>query len=145
MTALIHALFSGTFVLWRWFYGVAWLQVLADRIGVGCTLERGDYNRAWNTVMLFDEDNNVSCIHYYWTSAGILIIISYPVLLFHWYGYQYKTNWLLCVYSSRTSTVCIDLGVGASLQQDYQYNFCCSTCGLEINVCMSFQQRHMIM
>lgn len=36
------------------------LQALGDRIGVGCTLERGEYNRAWNTVLLFDDDENVS-------------------------------------------------------------------------------------
>lgn len=27
-------------------------QALADRIGVGCTLVRGDYGRAWNEVKL---------------------------------------------------------------------------------------------
>ncbi|KAL5011438.1 hypothetical protein ScPMuIL_009989 [Solemya velum] len=29
-------------------------KVLADRIAVGCTLTRGDYNRAWNEVLLPD-------------------------------------------------------------------------------------------
>ncbi|XP_067948089.1 armadillo repeat-containing protein 3-like [Watersipora subatra] len=33
-------------------------KALGDRIGVGCTLERGEYNRAWNTVLLFDDDEN---------------------------------------------------------------------------------------
>ena len=36
------------------------LQALADRIAVGCTLERGDYNRAWNKVMLTDDSDAVS-------------------------------------------------------------------------------------
>nr|XP_056713653.1 armadillo repeat-containing protein 3 isoform X2 [Euleptes europaea] len=30
-------------------------KVLADRIGIGCTLVRGEYNRAWNEVKLVDE------------------------------------------------------------------------------------------
>lgn len=28
------------------------LQVLSDRIGLSCSLVRGDYNRAWNEVLL---------------------------------------------------------------------------------------------
>ena len=31
-------------------------QVLADRISVGATLTRGDYNRGWNTVLLLASD-----------------------------------------------------------------------------------------
>ncbi|XP_054847461.1 armadillo repeat-containing protein 3 [Eublepharis macularius] len=30
-------------------------KVLADRTGIGCTLVRGEYNRAWNEVKLVDE------------------------------------------------------------------------------------------
>ncbi|XP_077159609.1 armadillo repeat-containing protein 3 isoform X2 [Paroedura picta] len=30
-------------------------KVLAERIGIGCTLVRGEYNRAWNEVKLIDE------------------------------------------------------------------------------------------
>ena len=37
-----------------------YLQSLADRIGVSCSLVRGNYNRAWNEVMLTDEDDSVS-------------------------------------------------------------------------------------
>ena len=37
-------------------------QVLADKIAVGCTLTRGEYNRAWNEVMLPDCDDTVSHI-----------------------------------------------------------------------------------
>jgi hypothetical protein len=36
--------------------------VLADRIAVGCTLNRGEYNLAWNEVMLPDSDDTVSYI-----------------------------------------------------------------------------------
>ena len=32
-------------------------KVLADRIAVGCTLNRGEYNLAWNEVMLPDSDD----------------------------------------------------------------------------------------
>lgn len=38
-------------------------QCLADCIGMSCTLVRGDYNRAWNEVLLFDgnpSDNGCS-------------------------------------------------------------------------------------
>ena len=30
-------------------------QALADRIAVSCSLVRGEYNRAWNEVMLCEE------------------------------------------------------------------------------------------
>ncbi|KAL8165069.1 UNVERIFIED_CONTAM: Armadillo repeat-containing protein 3 [Gekko kuhli] len=30
-------------------------KVIADRIGIGCTLVRGEYTRAWNEVKLVDE------------------------------------------------------------------------------------------
>lgn len=30
-------------------------QVVADRIGIGCSLVRGEYNRAWNEVELVDD------------------------------------------------------------------------------------------
>uniref|UniRef100_A0ACB8FVP4 Armadillo repeat-containing protein 3 n=2 Tax=Sphaerodactylus townsendi TaxID=933632 RepID=A0ACB8FVP4_9SAUR len=30
-------------------------KVLAERIGIGCTLVRGEYNRAWNEVKLVEE------------------------------------------------------------------------------------------
>ncbi|MEE6524482.1 hypothetical protein FKM82_023986, partial [Ascaphus truei] len=30
-------------------------KVIADRIGIGCCLTRGDYGRAWNEVKLIDE------------------------------------------------------------------------------------------
>ncbi|XP_071838441.1 armadillo repeat-containing protein 3-like [Apostichopus japonicus] len=33
-------------------------KVLADRIGLACTLVRGEYNRAWNEVLLTDDDDN---------------------------------------------------------------------------------------
>ncbi|XP_033637394.1 armadillo repeat-containing protein 3-like [Asterias rubens] len=33
-------------------------KTLCDRVGVGCSLVRGDYNRAWNEIMLIDEDDN---------------------------------------------------------------------------------------
>ncbi|ESP02130.1 hypothetical protein LOTGIDRAFT_111572, partial [Lottia gigantea] len=33
-------------------------KALADRIAVSCTLVRGQYNRAWNEVMLYDEHDN---------------------------------------------------------------------------------------
>ncbi|XP_038051297.1 armadillo repeat-containing protein 3-like [Patiria miniata] len=33
-------------------------KTLCDRIGVACSLVRGDYNRAWNEVVLIDEDDN---------------------------------------------------------------------------------------
>ncbi|XP_050417691.1 armadillo repeat-containing protein 3 [Patella vulgata] len=33
-------------------------KVLADRIALSCTLVRGQYNRAWNEVMLYDIDDN---------------------------------------------------------------------------------------
>ncbi|XP_022103270.1 armadillo repeat-containing protein 3-like [Acanthaster planci] len=33
-------------------------KTLCDRIGVACSLVRGDYNRAWNEVLLIDEDDN---------------------------------------------------------------------------------------
>lgn len=36
--------------------------MLADRIAVGCTLNRGEYNLAWNEVMLPDSDDTVSYI-----------------------------------------------------------------------------------
>lgn len=29
--------------------------MIADRIGIGCSLVRGEYNRAWNEVKLVDE------------------------------------------------------------------------------------------
>jgi len=29
--------------------------VIADRIGIGCSLVRGEYNRAWNEVKLVDD------------------------------------------------------------------------------------------
>lgn len=32
---------------------------MADRIAVGCTLVRGEYNRAWNEVLLTDPDDTV--------------------------------------------------------------------------------------
>ncbi|XP_009877694.1 PREDICTED: armadillo repeat-containing protein 3 [Apaloderma vittatum] len=32
-------------------------KVLADRIGIGCSLVRGDYNRAWNEVKLVDDSS----------------------------------------------------------------------------------------
>ena len=38
------------------------IEVLADRIAVGCTLNRGEYNLAWNEVMLPDSDDTVSYI-----------------------------------------------------------------------------------
>ena len=34
---------------------VSCYQALADRIAVSCSLVRGDYNRAWNEVMLCEE------------------------------------------------------------------------------------------
>ena len=37
-------------------------EVLADRIAVGCTLNRGEYSLAWNEVMLSDSDDSVSYI-----------------------------------------------------------------------------------
>jgi hypothetical protein len=37
-------------------------EVLADRIAVGCTLNRGEYNLACNEVMLSDSDDSVSYI-----------------------------------------------------------------------------------
>ena len=37
-------------------------EVLADRIAVGCTLNRGEYNLACNEVMLPDSDDTVSSI-----------------------------------------------------------------------------------
>ena len=36
--------------------------MLADRIAVGCTLNHGEYNLAWNEVMLPDSDDTVSYI-----------------------------------------------------------------------------------
>ena len=35
-------------------------QALADRIAVGCSIVRGEYNRAWNEVLIADEDTAVS-------------------------------------------------------------------------------------
>jgi hypothetical protein len=44
------------------------IEVLADRIAVGCTLNRGEYNLAWNEVMLPDSDDSVSyCVILYAT------------------------------------------------------------------------------
>lgn len=37
------------------FFFVSCYQALADRIAVSCSLVRGDYNRAWNEVMLCEE------------------------------------------------------------------------------------------
>lgn len=34
---------------------VSRFQALADRIAVSCSLVRGEYNRAWNEVMLCEE------------------------------------------------------------------------------------------
>lgn len=34
------------------------MQYLADCIGLSCTLVRGDYNRAWNEVLLHDDDGS---------------------------------------------------------------------------------------
>lgn len=33
-------------------------KVLADRIGLSCTLTRGEYNRAWNEILLTDDNDN---------------------------------------------------------------------------------------
>ena len=35
------------------------LQTLADRIALPCTLTRGEYNRAWNEVMLTETTQQV--------------------------------------------------------------------------------------
>ena len=44
-------------------------QTLADKIAVSCSLVRGEYNRAWNEVLLPDQDYTVSIglyfIHYF--------------------------------------------------------------------------------
>jgi hypothetical protein len=37
-----------------------YLQVLGDRIAVHSSLVRGEYNRAWNEVLISDEDDAVS-------------------------------------------------------------------------------------
>lgn len=39
------------FLFWCYFYYV-YVQVLADSIGLPCTLVRGDYGRAWNEIQL---------------------------------------------------------------------------------------------
>ncbi|XP_076446526.1 armadillo repeat-containing protein 3-like isoform X2 [Babylonia areolata] len=33
-------------------------KALADRLSIGCTLTRGQYNRAWNEVMISEDENN---------------------------------------------------------------------------------------
>lgn len=41
---------------WSWTPGVLFLpQALADKIGVGCSLVRGEYSRGWNEVKLVNE------------------------------------------------------------------------------------------
>ncbi|XP_071087902.1 armadillo repeat-containing protein 3-like isoform X2 [Haliotis cracherodii] len=39
-------------------------KTLADRIAVGCSLTRGEYNRAWNEVMLPEEDEVAGAARY---------------------------------------------------------------------------------
>ena len=39
-------------------------QTLADKIAVSCSLVRGEYNRAWNEVLLPDQDYTVSICLY---------------------------------------------------------------------------------
>ena len=47
------------------------LKVLADRINLKVTLNRGDYNRAWNVVALKDE-NSVCYLHYFKISLFLI-------------------------------------------------------------------------
>lgn len=53
-------------------------QVLADRIAVGCTLNRGEYNLAWNEVMLPDCDDTV-CPYFVNLLLSFYSFVSSPV------------------------------------------------------------------
>nr|KAG5705421.1 hypothetical protein BaRGS_004548 [Batillaria attramentaria] len=44
-------------------------KALADRLSIGCTLTRGQYNRAWNEVMVADEDSEFVCTRIWYTAA----------------------------------------------------------------------------
>ncbi|XP_062900304.1 armadillo repeat-containing protein 3 [Mobula hypostoma] len=60
-------------------------KALADRIGINCSLVRGEYNRAWNEVMLID--------HPPLDTAGLLIPPkAYIVDLMHQVGQLMKTD-----------------------------------------------------
>lgn len=39
-------------------------KALADRLSIGCTLSRGQYNRAWNEVMVADDDDEVTGVKF---------------------------------------------------------------------------------
>ncbi|XP_071949798.1 armadillo repeat-containing protein 3-like [Antedon mediterranea] len=56
-------------------------KALADRIGVACTLTRGDYNRAWNVVMLVDDHSMMGVAPRFPPKAYIVDLIHEPGIL----------------------------------------------------------------
>ena len=67
--------------------------MLADRIAVGCTLNRGEYNLAWNEVMLPDSDDTVSYIlhHIFIVKQTLYLGMNYFMLwnVFCCYNYYF--------------------------------------------------------
>lgn len=62
---------------WRFYYHSLLvyfeLQALADRIALPCTLTRGEYNRAWNEVMLPETPEQVRDLTIFFHSNIILM------------------------------------------------------------------------
>ena len=54
------------------------LQTLADKIAVSCSLVRGEYNRAWNEVLLPEDDYTVivQSVFIWLTKIDILYVLS---------------------------------------------------------------------
>ncbi len=51
----------GKIRLGTYYHRALLFKVLADKLYLRVTLERGDYNRAWNTIALKDERVNLFC------------------------------------------------------------------------------------
>lgn len=49
----------GKINLGTYYHRALLFKVLADRTSLKVTLERGDYNRAWNTIALKEKETNV--------------------------------------------------------------------------------------